>query len=241
MLAGAAVVTTAGVIPRVVVTAVFVGGGALGGFLSSLLSTHFHLPPRRVLLVLLALELACIGALWLAGMLLLPTLTSINSPNVTFVGALAALAMGVQASAVKECLPGTPSTTVMTTTLTNTGALLGATLDAALRAAGALPSPLPQQARRAALTARALALAHSCLPIAAFVCGVCLGAALQIFISFHSCCVPTAVLLLLIALLALPKPAEDSAGGAAAAAAATSGASLLSPLTQQQGPAMSPF
>ena len=52
MLAGAAVVTTAGVIPRLVVTAMFVGGGALGGFLRSLLSTHFHHPPRRVLLVL---------------------------------------------------------------------------------------------------------------------------------------------------------------------------------------------
>ena len=189
--AGAAVVFRAGVIPRLIISGVYVGGAALGGLLWSLLTRCSSLPPRRAMLGLLCLELASLGALWVSGALLLPTLVSLDSPNVSFVGSMAALAMGVQAIAVKEGMPGSPSTNVMTTTLSNCGSLLGAALVAAVE-------------DRAAARTKAAALAKTFMPICAFVCGVCLGAALQYYIDFHSTCVPVAIVLLLAVELALP-------------------------------------
>jgi uncharacterized membrane protein YoaK (UPF0700 family) len=193
--AGAAVVYTVGVIPRVIVSGVYVGGAALGGLLWSLLTRRFSLPPRRAMLWLLCLELASLGTLWVSGALLLPTLVSINSPNVSFVGSMAALAMGVQAIAVKEGMPGSPSTNVMTTTLSNCGSLIGAALVAAVE-------------DRAAARTKVAALAKTFMPVFAFVCGVCLGAALQYYINFNSTCVPVAIVLLLIMELAMPLNGE---------------------------------
>ena len=208
VLAGSAVVEAAdGVAPRVVVTAVFLAGGVAGGALAAELQARTPgLPPRRLLLVLLALELASLGALWLAGQLLLPSLTSLAAPNVAFVGSMAALAMGLQAAAVKECLPGYPSTTVLTTTLTVVGALVGGVAHAAAGAAGLAPSHLPPEARGGALAAKLGALGRASAPVAGFMLGVCLGAALQDLIDFHSTCVPVAVVLFLMLELALPAP-----------------------------------
>jgi uncharacterized membrane protein YoaK (UPF0700 family) len=217
VLAGSAVAATArGVVPRVVVTAVFLAGGCVGGALAAALQARSPgLPPRRLLLVLLALELASLVALWLAGQQLLPSLTSIDAPSVALVGSLAALAMGLQASAVKECLPGYPSTTVLTTTLTTVGALAGGAAHAAAGAAGLAPSHLPPEARAAALAAKLSALARAAAPVAGFMLGVCVGAGLQHLIDFNSTFVPVAVVLFLMRQLALPLPAAPAPPAAA--------------------------
>ncbi len=216
--AGSSVVRSAGgVVPRVVVTAVFAGGSALGGALAAGLRAHLPALPRRgVFLWLLALELASLGAFWLAGTLLADSLTSIAAPNVTFVGAMAALAMGVQSCAVKDGMPGAPSTTVMTTTLAVIGALLGEAGYAAAAAAGLARTPVAAEARSAAARAKGAAFVRSTMPVVAFVLGACLGAALQYFIGFHSTCVPVALVGLVMACLALPLPAAAAPPAAAA-------------------------
>jgi hypothetical protein len=84
---------------------------------------------------------------------------------------------------------------------------------AAAAAAGLARSTLAPEARTAAARAKAAALGRASLPVAAFVLGACLGAALQVFIGFHSTCVPLALVAWLMVELALPVP------GAAAAAA----------------------
>ena len=114
--------------------------------------------------------------------------------------------MGVQSSAVKECIAGAPSTNVLTTTLTNCGALLGGALHAALALWGALPSPLSKEERWANLRAKLTNFGRASMPVVAFVSGVCLGAALQYYVDFHSCCIPVALLLFLVVQLALPLP-----------------------------------
>ena len=210
VVAGIAVVgAVGGVAPRVAITVVFVVGSMLGGALAVQLKA-----PRRVLLAVLGAELAALLALWAAGELLRPSLASIGSPSVAFVGSLAALAMGLQASAVREALPGSPSTNVLTTTLTNCGALAGAALCAACGAAGLLPlggggggDAAAQRAESAALMrAKGAALARTGMPVAAFVGGVVAGAALQTSINFNSTIVPAVILAFLLAQLALPPP-----------------------------------
>jgi len=171
---------------------------------------------RKVLKVLLIMEVCALIALWVSGVLLSSSLTSLVAPNVTFVGSMGAIAIGFQASAVKEANLSLkqghyPSTNVMTTTITNAGSLVGSYLLHLVGACGLLPktaasprAPLTPEEWKVLLPVRRAAAGRAVWPIFAFTCGCCLGAGLQYLIGFHSTCVPVAALLVLIADTALP-------------------------------------
>ena len=193
---------TSGVIPRVVVTACFVGGTAAGHAVACALARASPPPggaQRAVARALLLLEALALGGAWLAGQLLGPAITA-GGPgggSVTLVGALMGLAMGLQNGAVKEALPGFPATTVMTSTLVTCGSQLAAWTFAGV--AACLPRAGAGAPAAAAKAGRALA--HSALPLLFFIGGACLGSALQYQINFHSLCVPVGLLCVLAALL----------------------------------------
>ena len=191
-----------GVVPRVVVTACFVGGSAVGHVVAAAASGRVPPPggpQRAVARTLLALEALALGGAWLAGQVLSPAAIAAGGsggPNVTLVGALMGLAMGLQNGAVKEALPGFPSTTVMTSTLVTCGSQLTAWALAGAAAARAGGSG-------AAASKAGAALLKSALPLLLFIVGACLGSALQHHIAFNSMCVPAGALCALCALLSL--------------------------------------
>ncbi len=227
VVASAAATSTRGVVPRVVVTAVFVGGAAVGNALATTMKRFHGVPARWVAMVLLSLEVLALAGSWAAGVLTSDTLLTIDSANVSFVGGLLGLSMGLQSSAVREALAGYPSTTVMTTTLVNFGsslmhtAMLGLASGGCLalplkdRGPGSEPPVLPSQGQELMLHQAALlkqyqaaqaALMKTTLPLVAFCAGALLGAWLQGLWGFHSLGIAIAVLLLLLLQLLLPLP-----------------------------------
>lgn len=213
VLAGVSVTgTVSGVLPRVIVTVVYMCSALVGHVVSACCYMYWGFSPRRVLSVLLILEVLALGATWVSGVLLHPSLTSISAPNVTFVGSMAAMSIGLQASAVKEAgLTSYPSTNVLTTTITNFGSTLGSFILHTLGASGLLPktaasptAPLTKEEWAVKIPVRFRALWVSALPIFAFGSGCCLGAALQYFIYFHSTCVPVGIILYLVVDTYLP-------------------------------------
>jgi uncharacterized membrane protein YoaK (UPF0700 family) len=195
---------TYGVIPRVVVTATFVGGVALSHAVACAVARASPPPggPQRATArALLVLEALALGGAWLAGQLLGPAIAEggAGGASVTFVGALMGLSMGFQNGAVKEALPGFPATTVMTSTLVSCGSQLAAW--ALAGAAACLPGRAAGAPAAAAKAGHALL--KSSLPLLLFIGGACLGSALQYLIQFHSLCVPVALLCALVALLTL--------------------------------------
>jgi uncharacterized membrane protein YoaK (UPF0700 family) len=204
--------TVSGVIPRVIVTVVYMASALVGHVIAACCYMYWGFTPRRVFSVLLILEALALGATWVSGVLLNDTLTSIAAPNVAFVGSMAAMSIGLQASAIKEAgLTSYPSTNVLTTTITNFGSTLGSFLLHSAGAFGLLPktaaspsAPLTKEEWGVKIPVRWRALWVSALPIFAFGAGCCLGAALQNFILFHSVCVPVAIILYLIVDTYLP-------------------------------------
>jgi uncharacterized membrane protein YoaK (UPF0700 family) len=193
-----------GVVPRVAVTAAFVGGSALGHAVAAAAARSAPPPggvQRAVARALLALEALALGGAWLAGQQLLSHIATGGAGGgaVTLVGALMGLAMGLQNGAVKEALPGFPATTVMTSTLVTCGSQLMAWALAGV--AALLPRAGAGACAKAGVAGRALL--KTAMPLALFICGACLGSALQYTIDFHSLFVPVGVLAALVVLLTL--------------------------------------
>lgn len=182
--------------PRLIITAVFVVSAAVGRVAA------IAAPGRetaRALPLLLCGEVVTLAVAWAVGVALSSSMTHIDAPAVSIVGALLAFGMGLQNAAVNECLAGFPATTVVTSSLAKSGAAIA---DLAIHSFA--------RGTDAGVRLRALAVLVS--PIAGFAAGACSGAVLQYRIGFHSLFLPVAVLLLLVvdsarAIAATPAPA----------------------------------
>ena len=141
---------TKGTATRVVVTLAFVAAAAAGSVYTLCARRRGGASPRAVARALLSLEAAALCVLWIAGAAAGASVGSIDAPGAVQLGALAAVAMGLQNSVTREVLSGHPPTTVITGTLTNCGGLSAATLVLALASCGAVDLPLAPPAAAAA-------------------------------------------------------------------------------------------
>lgn len=213
VVAAAAATQDFGVLPRVVVTIVFVAGAAVSSVFAICSRRHHTAHARTVGGVLLTAELLFISAAWLAGALLDRTLQRVGNVDtwpVYLLGSLLAFAMGLQNGAVREAFAGYPPTTVMTSTLVNTGGTAAAALLYACSAWGCWPLPTAKPApeglsleervaaaraeHRRDLGASLGKLATLISPLISFLVGAALGALTFYYGRWHSLAIPVAVL-----------------------------------------------
>ena len=217
---------------RLIVVAVFAGGAMLAGVIARCAERCGAQRHKPTVLATLALEIAIVAALCIAGRLMEPALARASraSPGgvVMFLGAISALAMGLQNGLVREHFMPMPPTTIMTSVLVSAALVIVdlAALCARPGAAAEAATPAGRATLRRLWRHGCARLAEFGLPLLAFVGGSALGSFLQRVGGFLSLAVPCAVLGVLwldvAALLWRERALEAAAAAAAATAAATS-------------------
>lgn len=221
VVAAAAATQDFGVLPRVIVTLVFVAGAAVSSVFAICSRRHHTAHARTVGGVLLCGEVCFIAASWVAGALLDRTLQKLGNVDawpVYVLGSLLAFAMGLQNGAVREAFAGYPPTTVMTSTLVNTGGTAAAALVYACAVCGCWPLPTAkplgedlsreerataaQEEHRKDLGTSAGKLGTIGAPLLSFLIGAALGALTFYFGRWHSLAIPIAALVGLLIELA---------------------------------------
>lgn len=227
--------TTRGTGTRIVVTLAFVSAAVAGAVYTLCARRRGGVSQRAVARTLLAVEAGFLLLLWVLGAALGGSVSSVDASAAMQLGALAAVAMGLQNSATREVLTGHPPTTVITSTLTNCGGLSAATVLLALASRGAVELPLapPGGSGKAPATLKeqtdesVAALVKVLKPLSCFILGAVLGSFCYAIAGWHAVALPFLLVLALCGELTLPlRPvaAAAPAGGAAAAAADTAGA-----------------